>query len=235
MFLLIASRWTREKHDQWHILGCWICFYITTKLTLFTWPHPGIQPITRKYMSSKTVTLSTVHFRRLLTLPRRCNMVVVEDIEGRNKAWSWIKEKDKAMSWTSMGMDTFSCGAVTGLSVWGYMCLYMPGSRSDLARGKAATLACVTVTREAEWFSCWKERKVCVQLQAMSISVLFIFRHAVNLWKLRYYLKFECTCSLWPHHFLFTGVSWGKHKCAMACLRSSLLRRIWGTYVSFIL
>lgn len=53
----------------------------------------------------------------------------------------------------------------------------------------------------------------------MSISVLFIFRHAINLCKLKYYLKFGCMCSLRPYHFLSTEVSWNEHKCAMTCVR----------------
>lgn len=65
-----------------------------------------------------------------------CNTGYVGNIEGRRKLW------DKARSWTSVGMDTFSCGAVTGLTVWGCICLYMPGLRSDL------NWACVTVRRE---------------------------------------------------------------------------------------
>lgn len=50
----------------------------------------------------------------------------------------------------------------------------MPGLRSDLAKGKADTVGmCDCEKVEDEWFSCWKERQVCVQSQAMSISALF--------------------------------------------------------------
>lgn len=120
------------------------------------------------------------------------------------------------MSCTSMGMDTFPCGAVTGLCVRLHVPTYA-WFKEWLTKGKADALGrCDSEKREAKWFSCWKERQVCVQSQALSTSVLLIFRDAVNLQR---YLRFEHTCSLWPHRFLFTGVSWSKHKRAMTCLR----------------
>lgn len=38
---------------------------------------------------------------------------------------------------------------------------------------------------------------------------------------LQYSLKFECTCSLRPHHFIFTGMSWKEHKCVVqTCVKA---------------